>query len=338
MGDIEQYLQAGTRENTRRSYQSAIEHFEVAWGGFLPATSDSVARYLAEHAQTLSLNTLKQRLAALAQWHVSQGFPDPTKAPLVRQVLKGIRTLHPAQEKQAAPLQLQQLQRAVEWLEREADGALAAGDSARLLRSRRDAALLLLGFWRGFRSDELCRLRVEHIQAQAGSGMTLYLPYSKGDRQNLGSTYQAPALKQLCPVQAYLQWIATAGITSGPVFRRIDRWGRLGEEGLHPGSLVAVLRQILERAGMPAGLYTSHSLRRGFATWASGSGWDLKTLMSYIGWKDVKSALRYVDPAASFGGLAASPPMLEEAGRPRLGEPAPDQVPGDSSRGGPASA
>ena len=32
----------------------------------------------------------KKRLAALAQWHQQQGFPDPTKAPVVRQVLKGI--------------------------------------------------------------------------------------------------------------------------------------------------------------------------------------------------------------------------------------------------------
>lgn len=100
MSEVERYLQAGTRENTRRSYQAAIEHFEVSWGGFLPATSDSVARYLAEHAGTLALNTLKLRLAALSQWHVTQGFPDPTKAPLVRQVLKGIRSLHPAREKQ----------------------------------------------------------------------------------------------------------------------------------------------------------------------------------------------------------------------------------------------
>lgn len=34
MKDVERYLQAGTRENTRRSYQSAVEHFEVTWGGF----------------------------------------------------------------------------------------------------------------------------------------------------------------------------------------------------------------------------------------------------------------------------------------------------------------
>src|SRR5690606_20893817 len=203
MSEIERYLQAGTRENTRPSYQSAIEHFEVSSDDFLPATSERVGRYLAAHSQTLARDPLKQRLEALAQWHISQGFPDPTKAPMVRQVLKGIRTLHPAQEKQAAPLQLQHLQQAVAWLEQEADDALHAGDSTRLLRSRRDAALVLLGFWRGFRSDELCRLQVEHIQAEAGSGMTLYLPFSKGDRQNLGTTYQAPALKQLCPVQAY---------------------------------------------------------------------------------------------------------------------------------------
>ncbi|QQW09059.1 hypothetical protein HUS11_12840 [Pseudomonas aeruginosa] len=81
MKDVGRYLQAGTRENTRRSYQSAIEHFEVTWCGFLPATSDSIVRYLVDYADTLSLSTLKQRLAALAQWHIAQGFPDPTKTP-----------------------------------------------------------------------------------------------------------------------------------------------------------------------------------------------------------------------------------------------------------------
>lgn len=321
MSEVERYLRAGTRDNTRRSYKAAIEHFEVNWGGFLPATSDSVARYLAEHAGTLSLNTLKLRLAALSQWHVTQGFPDPTKAPVVRQVLKGIRSLHPAREKQAAPLQLQQVQRVTDALEEEAQRALQEGDRARLLRLRRDRALLLLGFWRGFRSDELCRLQVEHVEAVAGAGMTIYLPRSKGDRDNLGVTHQAPALRRLCPVQAYLDWIGTAGLTQGPVFRRINRWGHLGEEGLNPNSLIALLRRILESAGIPADDYSSHSLRRGFATWAAASGWDLKALMHYVGWRDMKSALRYVDATTSFGGLAltepaSSPPALT-AGEPK---------------------
>lgn len=319
---IERYLQAGTRENTRRSYRAAIEHFEVVWGGMLPASSDSIVRYLADHADNLSINTLKLRLAALAQWHTSQGFPDPTKAPLVRQVLKGIRTLHPAQERQAEPLQLQHLQRAVAGLDSEARQVGDRGDPTALLRSRRDAALLLIGFWRGFRSDELCRLQVEHVRAVAGVGMEIYLPSSKGDRENLGTRYRTPALKQLCPVNAYLDWVNVAGLSHGPVFRRIDRWGNLAEDGLNAGSLIALLRRVMERVGVPAEQYTSHSLRRGFATWASANGWDLKALMSYVGWKDMKSAMRYIDPTISFGGLAtkAELPELPEAPSLRLSD------------------
>ena len=320
MNEVERYIEAGTRENTRRSYRSAVEHFEVTWGGFLPASSESILRYLAAYADQLAFSTLKQRLAALAQWHNSQGFPDPTKAPAVRQVLRGIRALHPQQARQAAPLQVLHLQQAVDWLEREAAQAAACDDLASLRRCRRDAALLLVGFWRGFRSDELCRLRVEDIRAEAGVGMTLYLPHSKGDRDHHGTTYQAPALRRLCPVAAYLNWIEVAGIAHGPVFRRIDRWGHLGEDGLHASSLVALLRRILERAGVPAEAYTSHSLRRGFATWATRNGWDLKALMSYVGWRDVKSAMRYIDPAISFGGLALRPAEADGS-RQRLPPP-----------------
>lgn len=63
---IYRYAEAATRENTRRSYQSALRHFEVERGGFLPASADAIALYLAEHAESLSINTLRSRLAALA--------------------------------------------------------------------------------------------------------------------------------------------------------------------------------------------------------------------------------------------------------------------------------
>lgn len=97
MAELDDYIHAATRDNTRKSYQAAVRHYEVEWGGFLPATADSIARYLADHAETLAVSTLRQRLAALAQWHIDQGFPDPTKAPIVKKVLRGIQKLHPAQ-------------------------------------------------------------------------------------------------------------------------------------------------------------------------------------------------------------------------------------------------
>lgn len=308
MDKAQRYLTAGTRENTRKSYRAAVEHFEVTWGGYLPATAEGIVRYLAEYAETLSLSTLRQRLAALAQWHVSQGFPDPTKAPHVRQMLKGIRVVHPTRQKQAAPLQLRHLEKAVNWLNSKAADAVESGDYRALMRYRRDAALLLIGFWRGFRSDELARLQVEDTQAEAGIGITFYLPYTKADRDHQGSTFHTPALKKLCPVEAYINWITVAGMTRGPVFRKLDRWGNLSEKGFKSTSLIPLLRRILEEAGIPAQSYSSHSMRRGFATWASANGWDIKGLMSYVGWKDMKSALRYVDASNSFGGLAAFSP------------------------------
>ncbi|WP_263262447.1 site-specific integrase [Pseudomonas sp. RIT-PI-S] len=304
MNRVDQYIQAATRANTRRSYKAALEHFEVSWGGLLPATAESVARYLADHAGSHAVSTLRQRLAAIAQWHISQGFPDPTKAPMVRQVLRGIRTLHPAPPRQAIPLPLLHLQQVCERLEVQAQHARELQNLPDLLRARRDLALLLLGFWKGLRSDELARLRVEHIQVEPGAALTFFLAHSKGDRQALGQQARIPALRTLCPVKAYSAWIEAAGIAHGPVFRRLDRWGNLGEAGLHASSFIPLIRGAFARAGLDGDALTSHSLRRGFATWAVSNGWDMKSLMNYVGWKDIKSAMRYIDPADSFGGLA----------------------------------
>jgi integrase len=299
---LDTYLQAATRSNTRKSYLAAVKHFEVDWGGFLPATADSIARYLVAYAKTLSTNTLKHRLSALAQWHIDQGFPDPTKAPVIKKVLRGIQALHPAQEKRARPLQLAQLEQAAAWLDQEILQANTGRDRAALLRHTRDKALLLLGFWRGFRGDELSRLEVQYIEVVPGQGMTVFLSRTKGDRNNQGTHFKAPALSRLCPVDAYLNWVEAAGLTEGPVFRRIDRWGHVGDHGLHIDSLVPLLRAVLTAAHVPfADQYSSHSLRRGFANWATSHGWDLKTLMEYVGWKDVQSAMRYVDAADPFG-------------------------------------
>ncbi|MCP4238452.1 MAG: site-specific integrase [Aestuariibacter sp.] len=301
MNKIDQYIQAATRENTRKSYQAAVEHFEVTWGGFLPATSEAICRYLVDHAETHAVNTLKQRLAALAQWHIDQGFPDPTKAPMVKKVLKGIKELHPQQEKRAKPLQIDQLKALVQWLDDSHQKAVVKQDRKSQLSTSRNKALVLLGFWRGFRSDELCRLAFENIQVNPGQGLSIFLPRSKGDRSNKGRNYPVPALQSLCPVNAYLDWLNVSQLQSGPVFRRIDRWGNISEQAIHPNSVITLLRKLMGQAGIPDfESYSSHSLRRGFASWANESGWDIATLMEYVGWKDVKSAMRYITRSERF--------------------------------------
>lgn len=302
MSDLDRYLEAATRQNTQRSYASAVRHFEVSWGGLLPATADTVAHYLVAHAATLSINTLRQRLAALSQWHQAHGFADPTKTLRVKQTLKGIQALHPAREKRAAPLQLTAVARVSDWLDAAIAAADQRGDRAAALRCRRNRAMLLLGFWRGFRVDELVNLHAEHVAAVPGQGMTCFLGRSKTDRQLVGTTYRVPALSRWCPVTATLEWIATAGLTEGPLFRGITRTGGIRTGALHANSVVPLLRRLFTLAGLASPeSYSGHSLRRGFAGWASANGWDVRALMEYVGWKDVHSAMRYIDAPDAFG-------------------------------------
>lgn len=329
MTTLERYLAAATRKNTQQSYAQATRHFEEDFGGFLPATGDAVARYLAAYAGSLSNNTLRQRLSALASWHRRQGFPDPTRDEVVRQAFKGIRALHATVEKQATPLQVADLERVDAFCRAAAAQARMEGDRAGEMQALRNRALLLLGFWRAFRSDDLVRLRIEHLVLRPGESLTLWLPSSKSDRENQGRSWVVPALTRLCPVEAVEAWLTASKLDAGPLFRRVNRWGAPGLQPMNRKSIIPWLQRLFVQAGVDdACSYTSHSLRRGFAGWATHQGWDLKALMQYVGWRDIQSAARYVDPLASDrdrleAGLARP---LPAAAAPAPSSPADDVV------------
>jgi len=116
--------------------------------------------------------------------------------------------------------------------------AIAAGSMAVLLKATRDIALLTIGFWRGFRGDELARLTIDNTHAERYVGIKFYLGSSKGDRQNIGREYKTPSLSKLCPVEAYLNWVEAARLTRGGVFRGIDRWGNISDRPLAAHSLI----------------------------------------------------------------------------------------------------
>lgn len=310
MDKLSFYLDASVRENTQKSYASAIHHFEQEWKGLLPATADDIHRYIAHYADTLSINTLRHRVAALSQWHVEQGFPDPTKTPVLKKLFKGIQSVHLARNKQAKALQIADLKIVIKYLEQKIYEAQTNGDFANELKLKRNKSLLLLGFWRGFRGDELTRIRIEDVQVMPNQGMICYLARFKGDRQLKGQTFKVPALLDLCPVQAYIEWIEISQLKQGEIFRSINRWGKISDKALHVDSLIPLIRDIFKSAHIQDyDEYTMHSLRRGFANWANMQGWDIKTLMQYVGWKNVSSAMRYIDGQDfDFSNLQISPP------------------------------
>lgn len=104
---------------------------------------------------------------------------------MARKVFRGIQALHPAREKQARPMPVEQLEQVAQWPDRAISAATACGERASCLRHGRDKAVLLLGFWRGFRGGELTRLRIEHVDVAPGQAVRCFLAQTKGDRQFL---------------------------------------------------------------------------------------------------------------------------------------------------------
>ena len=72
-------------------------------------------------------------------------------------------------------------------------------------------------------------------------------------------------------------------------------------------------RRILAAGTATPDRYRGHSLRRGFATWASGHDWDVKDLMEYVGWKDAGAAMRYIERADGDGRYRLEQALAQEA-------------------------
>lgn len=320
-----EFRAAATNSNTAAAYKSAVRHFQFTWGGRLPATPGTICDYLAAYAKDLSVRTLEVRLAGLSKWHKLQLMADPTKDESVKQTMKGIRIRHLAPPKKAAPLSLNVIRQIVQVLESDAKSAAfelqGISDTTsvtyrdarkRQLRAVRDKAMLLLGFWRAFRSDELSRLEVQHITAVKGQDIRIFLRHSKTDRSANGRDFEMVALRELCPVAAYVDWIEESGIQYGPVFRKIHHWGKVGDTGIASKSIGPILVEMCVHAKVDSHSISTHSMRHGFANWAIDAGWELSTLMKFVGWASYKNAIGYVQARPDFGSLGLNQPGQSE--------------------------
>jgi integrase len=137
------------------------------------------------------------------------------------------------------------------------------------LPALRDQALLLLGFSAALRRSELAAVRVDDLAMTPAGGWVLRIRRSKTDKGRKGQTVPIyPAADPLLDVLSALQrWRTAAGITTGPMFRRIDRYGGVGDRPLDPSSI----RFILKRLHLGDDI-SPHSLRRGFITEARMAG------------------------------------------------------------------
>lgn len=305
-----EFIQLGTSDNTRKAYKSDIKHFEEVWGGLLPASVESVCDYLAHYADELAVSTLTRRLTSISIWHTSQGFSDPRDDGAIKKTMKGIRKEYNRPPNQVKALSYNDLSLLVSHLENKInsvadEGIVTAQLEQTWLKANRDLAMLLVGFWRGFRADTICKLRLEHIKTETMliddenvEVLRIFIPASKGDREARGESFILPAMPELCPVTAYKNWTLAADLKKkkGVVFRKFDRYGAVTNKSIKPGTLCHWMKRMCAAAGLESpDKYGSHSMRRGIANLLDQKGADAKTLQDYVGWKTLQNAMRYLD-------------------------------------------
>lgn len=259
------YARASKAPSTLRNYRSAWLQFE-AWcqtkgRPSLPASPATVAVFLSELADAgAKASTLNLKRAAIGFAHRSANLPDPTAAELVSAVLSGIvRKIGTAPDRKA-PLTLDSLRPAL---------AVLQPDTAAGVRDR---AVLLLGFACALRRSELVALDVADLQLTAAE-LRVRIRKSKTDQAGAGAEIVVPAIGgDLCPVAAVRAWLDVATINSGPIFRRLTRYGLATSTRLTPQSVALIVKRAAKRAGLDWRRISAHSLRAGFATQATLNG------------------------------------------------------------------
>jgi integrase len=255
VSSVEVYVQSGIAQATRRAYRADLDHFE-AWGGTIPATDDMVAAYIADHAAVLKVSTLTRRLAAISIAHGARGLPNPAASPLVRATMRGIRRAHGAAQRQAKPLLREDL-------------FVVLGAMGDRLKDLRDRALLLIGFAGGLRRSELAAINFIDVE-RVREGIILIIRRSKTDQDGVGRRIGVPFGRTIhCPVRALETWLSAARIEEGPIFRPVDRHGRVSVGRLSGEAVSLIIRDRLTAAGFDPAGYSGHSLRAGFATSAT---------------------------------------------------------------------
>jgi site-specific recombinase XerD len=287
-----EYVRHSLASNTLRAYASDWRDFNN-WCQSnsrvpLPALPETVSLYLsglADHAKT---STLTRRISAISQAHQAAGFETPTQSPLVRQVMKGIRRVNGTAQAGKSPVKVDHLRT-----------IMADLDPERPLDVR-DRALLLIGFAGAFRRSELIGLDIEDLEFN-DDGLVIHLRRSKTDQTGEGRDVGIPygSTPATCPVRAVKDWLSVLKTEAGPVFRTINRHGKIFESRLSDKAVALVVKRLMAGQGI-SGDFAGHSLRAGLATAAASAGVPERAIMNQTGHKSLATMRKYIREGSLF--------------------------------------
>jgi len=133
----------------------------------------------------------------------------------------------------------------------------------------RDRALILIGFAAAIRRLELVAIMMDDIEFNP-DGLTITMQCSKTDQDKKSIHYGSHS--DTCPVRSLQDWLQAAKITTGPLFRPINRHGQVGATALSDQSVALIVKKLAKAAGLDEKTYSGHSLRSGSITTAANRG------------------------------------------------------------------
>ncbi|GAB3258211.1 site-specific integrase [Kineosporia babensis] len=304
---------------TREAYRRAWEVFEQ-WTAHnaliaLPASASTVRAFVAhlrDRAVPASLPTIHQHLSAIWARHAELGAPSARQDGQLRLRLQGYaRQDQERLVRQMSALMVRDVQRIVTVMDDELNRARRDLGEERDLRkaellARRDKAVILVGLATALRRSELARIEVADLSEEV-EGLVITPRWTKRDQAGTERHPRAVprgSARATCPVIALQGWLALAGITQGPVFRPVTRWGTVGAKAFTPQVIRTIVQQRAEAAGLP-GTWGAHSLRAGFATQSAKNGVARHVIMADGDWRSA-AVDRYLRRGALWDGAASS--------------------------------
>lgn len=293
-----EFVRQSKSKNTVSAYDSDWRHFS-RWcdeHGFpsLPAAPETVALYLSDLSNTHKTSTVIRRVSSISQAHQMAGFESPSKSSKVRLVIAGIKRAKGTAAVRKSPVLVPDLKRMI--LE------LPTG-----LIGIRDRALLLIGFCGAFRRSELVSLDHADVQVTR-DGLVITLRRSKTDQEGEGRKIGVPfgSHPESCPVRALQDWLDASAITSGSLFRPINRHGRMAPARLTPKAVAGIVKRSAKRIGLDVQTVAGHSLRSGLCTSAADAGASERSIMNQSGHRSLMTVRRYIRDGSLFKKNAAA--------------------------------
>jgi len=271
-------------------FEADFDHFtrwcEAHQAIALPAEAATVARYLTDIHSDYRVATLTRRIAAISVVHQRHGLASPTREPVVREVMRGIRRSLGTAQAQVEPLLVADLRRILAHLPEDLPGT-------------RDRALLLVGFAGALRRSELVALDVTDL-ADAHDGIILTVRRSKTDQEAAGRQVALPYGADTCPVAALRTWLERAAITDGAVFRPVNRHRTVSPDRLSDRAVALVVKRRAQAAGLDPTRLSGHSLRAGHATTAAANGATERQIANQTGHRSMEVLRRYIRQGTIF--------------------------------------